>query len=790
MPLTVAEFINKVGFKVNKQDVDKVNNTMQSIKSTATKLLGAIGIGFSLTAINSLIEEFGAANKAIKSSVGELADMDAVQDNLLQKANDAKLAYAEMTNYVANLTKAGADIFPVEDAAQFTSTVAKLMKNAGRNDSQIASLMEGFNKSFQKGIVDTETLNKMLEQAPETANVLAESLGVAKSQLLTMASDGTMTVQQLKAAFMDTSGEIDATFKKANMSVSDAMKNIRNKWGLWLTQMNTTLGITNGIARAMVRFSDKAISVLNRVRNAVQWLGDKLGGTDKLFRLLAIAVGAFTAAIAVANLGNIATAFGKIAAKLGSIRMANMALVAGIILVALLVEDFINFMQGNDSLIGVLLEKAGVDVDKFRNNIVKVWNNIKTILTAVWNGIKNVAIPLFQSIWNAIKKAFEAIGKVIEAVLPGVADFMDRLANGKVDTAEWEQLGEAIAAIAAIILGVIVVMKVFAAVQAIVNAVMMANPITWIILAIVALIAVIVLCIKHWDKIKAAFLKAWDAIKAAWGKVVDFFKGIWDGIAGVFSSVVSWFSNLFQSAWNGIVSVWNAVVGWFQGVWDGITGIFGAVGEWFSGVFSAAWEGIKAVFSGVGEFFSGIWNTIVSLFTTIGTAVGDAISGAVKGAVNAVLSGAISIINGFISAINFAIGIINKIPGVSINKLDKLDVPQLAQGGYVGPNKPQPVIIGDNKREGEIVSPISKMRDTVLTALQMFAASARAGQATRATASVASGGNSVNKSVVQNVEINNKFEGDRAGQQKSAAAMDKAATDMTRELAHGLAYAR
>ena len=52
------------------------------------------------------------------------------------------------------------------------------------------------------------------------------------------------------------------------------------------------------------------------------------------------------------------------------------------------------------------------------------------------------------------------------------------------------------------------------------------------------------------------------------------------------------------------------------------------------------------------------------------------------------------------------------------------------------------------------------------------------------------GSNSVSKSVVQNVNINNKFEGDRAGQQKSAAAMDKAAGDSTGEMARALAYAR
>ena len=54
--MTIAEFINKVGFKVNDKDVDKVNGTINNIKSTATKVLGAIGIGFSLTQINELVE--------------------------------------------------------------------------------------------------------------------------------------------------------------------------------------------------------------------------------------------------------------------------------------------------------------------------------------------------------------------------------------------------------------------------------------------------------------------------------------------------------------------------------------------------------------------------------------------------------------------------------------------------------------------------------------------------------------------------------------------------------------
>lgn len=412
--MTIAKFINEVGFKVREGDVKKVNDSIKSIKSTATKLLGAIGIGFSLTKINALVEEFGAANKQIKSAVGEMENMDSLQGQILQKANDARLAYTDMAGYVSNLSKAGSDIFPVDDAIQFTSTVAKLMKTNGSNDSAISSMMEGFNKSFQKGIVDTETLNKMLEQAPETANVLAKSLGVAKSQLLDMASNGTMTVQQLKDAFMDASGEIDSAFQSSNMSISDGLKNIRNNWGLWLTQMNSTLGITNTIARAMVKFSDTAMRVMNRVRNAVTWLSDKLGGTDKVLKLIAISAGALLFAF---NFDKITTGVANIIKGLKDVNRQALLMAAEIIIVALLVEDFINFMQGNNSLLGILLERAGVDVEKFRTNIIKIWGNIKTILTAVWQGIKNVAIPIFQGIWSVIKTVFEAIGKIIDLSL-------------------------------------------------------------------------------------------------------------------------------------------------------------------------------------------------------------------------------------------------------------------------------------------------------------------------------------------------------------------------------------
>lgn len=779
--MTIAKFINEVGFKVREGDVKKVNDSIKSIKSTATKLLGAIGIGFSLTKINALVEEFGAANKQIKSSVGEMENMDAVQGQVLQKANAARLAYTDMAGYVSNLAKAGSDIFPVDDAIQFTSTVAKLMKTNGRNDSAISSMMEGFNKSFQKGIVDTETLNKMLEQAPETANVLAQSLGVAKSQLLDMASNGKMTVQQLKDAFMDASGEIDAAFQNSNMSISDGLKNIRNNWGLWLTQMNSTLGVTNAIARAMVKFSDTAMRVMNRVRNAVVWLGDKLGGTDKVLKLIAISAGALFIAF---NFDKIVKGVQAVFTGLRNVNKQALLMAAAFIIVALLVEDFINFMQGNNSLLGSLLEKAGIDVDKFRANIIKIWGNIKTILTAVWQGIKNVAIPIFQTIWGVIKTVFEAIGKIIDKIAPQFANLADQLANGNIDTDKWVKVGEAIAKIIAVIVGVVAAVKTVIAVVRTATSVVkgvsavisfVSSPVGLVILAIMALIAVGILLYKNWDKIKAFAIRIWTAIK-------DFFVNIFTSIGNFFTSIWEGISTFFSSVWNGIK---ETVSGAVSAVWEVISTVFSTIWEFISGVATNIWTSITTAFTNI---LSGITGTIGNIKDSIVTGFTAAIDWIKALPAQAVQWGK-DIIDSIVSGIKSAVSKVGEaVSGVASKIKGFLGFSEPDEGPLSDFHTYMPDMI-DLMTKG-ISAGKAKVRDALGALTGDMSIMAKANVASPATARTAMGSNSVSKSVVQNVNINNKFEGDRAGQQKSAAAMDKAAGDSTGEMARALAYAR
>jgi TP901 family phage tail tape measure protein len=110
--------------------------------------------------------------------------------------------------------------------------------------------------------------------------------------------------------------------------------------------------------------------------------------------------------------------------------------------------------------------------------------------------------------------------------------------------------------------------------MSIANALFVASPIGWIVLAIGALIAVIILCAKNWDKITAALKIAWEWIKNVAGI-------IWDGLCNAFNALTGFIQNnsekvlafitIFTGPFGFIISIvkelkdnWGAVVEAFK----------------------------------------------------------------------------------------------------------------------------------------------------------------------------------------------------------------------------------
>lgn len=822
--MTIAEFINKVGFKVKNEDVDKVNNTISGIKDTATKLLGAIGIGFSLTAVNGLVEEFTRVNNQIRNATEALGDQRDIQEEIMAAAEATRTSYSDTANVVSMLVKGNSELFGnVDEAVKFNNAATMLFKSAGKTNEDIASLMEAINKSFQKGYVDSETISQLLERAPEAVALLNKRLGTTSDQLEDMATEGTMTIEDLKAAFIDNIDEIEAGFGNVQYSITDALTVIRSKWGLWLAQTNETLGITDGIGRFMVSAFNNVISVLNRVRNAVTWLGDKLGGVDKLFRLIAITA---AAAFAVFNFSKITSGLSSISKLLTTINVKTLAIIAIIVLLALLVEDFINFMQGNDSLIGSLLEKAGVDVEAVRQTIINAWNAIKSFLLSVWDAIKKAC----SAVWGGIKDFFKEHGDEIKAGL----------------LAAWNVIRSILTAVWNVIRTV--ALAVFGDLQefwrqhgeSIMNALVTAwNTIQSILVGVWNVIKTVATTIfgglqtfwqNHGEQITEALVNVWNIIKnvltAVWTiistiarTIFNGLKAFWDTWGNTILTAISsaWevIKAVFSTAFNVIADLFAVFAALFSGDWGAlwenvkqlVSDIFGGIVNIVSTILSAVWNVISSIFTTIWNFISGvaqnIWSAITTAFTNILTGITTTVTN-IKDAIVNGFTAAIDwikslpaqaiqwgsdIINGIVDGIKGAIGAVgDAVAGVADKIKSFLGFSEPDEGPLSDFHTYMPDMI-DLMSKG-ITAGKEKVRKALEGITGDMSVVANANVASPRTAAAAAGTSQISKSVVQNVQINNEFNGDRAGQQKSATAMDKAVKDSTAELARGLAYAR
>jgi hypothetical protein len=103
--------------------------------------------------------------------------------------------------------------------------------------------------------------------------------------------------------------------------------------------------------------------------------------------------------------------------------------------------------------------------------------------------------------------------------------------------------------------------RVWAAAQWVMNASLWASPITWIVVGIIALIAVIVLIATKTDWFSKAWNASWSWIKSAASNTWEFIKKIPGWIGTAFGAVADGISAPFRLAFNLVSKAWNNTIG-------------------------------------------------------------------------------------------------------------------------------------------------------------------------------------------------------------------------------------
>lgn len=323
----------------------------------------------------------------------------------------------------------------------------------------------------------------------------------------------------------------------------------------------------------------------------------------------------------------------------------------------------------------------------FVNNVKTTWENIKS---SVYNSTLNMS-TLWTNFWTNVQTAIDTWGPQITAGVSGVFNSIWKDAINpavqlittawedftKILVDLWDQYGEPLV-----------------------------NNVGEFVTKLTSLFQSI------WDSILEPIVQPfletlswlWDKhIKGLIEEVGNFIMKLVNGALEIYNKVVSpilsWLLDKLSPAFSfigGLITgVFGTVVSFISDAVKSIFKLFGGIIDFITGVFTGNW---KKAWTGVKNIFKGIFGGLVALF---------------KAPINLIIDG----LNAFIKGLN-KIKIPDWVPVVGGKGFHINTIPKLAQGGYAKANNPQLAIIGDNKREGEIVSPESKIYEQTLKAIK------------------------------------------------------------------------
>ena len=444
------------------------------------------------------------------------------------------------------------------------------LQKYGKNSSQAASAQASLIKTQNEFENTQSAVNLLTEEAAQGTTAYSELMIDEKGNMRPFVE----ALKNLQSHF--------SKLSKAEQILSAKAIFGQNQYAPWLSLMNTATdrtdklnsyirncsGLTQEMADTMMggfgggieklkssvdvliySIGETVAPTLQKVVDFVQEITDKLNAMSPATKETILKIALISAAIPplLIIIGKVISVIGSLMKMISTIpamitKLKNgltviktaisgisAPVVAIIAVIALLVGAFVHLWTTNE---------------EFRNNIIAIWEQIKTTFSGFIQGIVDRINALgfnFKDISEIIHTAWEGLCSVLAPIFEGAFQLISDIFKVVTDT----------------LLGLLDVFIGF----------FTGN---WSLV---------------WNGIKEIFTGIWDFIKNFFSDILDTLKGIADVFLG-----------LFDTSWN---EVWTSVKNFFSDIWNSISAFFSVILNTIWGVVSTAWENIKTTISTV-----------------------------------------------------------------------------------------------------------------------------------------------------------------------------------------------
>ena len=252
---SAEQALDRVARKAERALGKSISNSLDSVRNKAQKVFGVeipglmdaakSGAAFAGAAMG--IEAAGRALKdmavsAIKTT-DQLTQLRAridlindgsqstaeIMDKVFSAANRSRGSFLDMADSVAKLNLLAKDAFTSNDAAiYFVEQLNKQFKIAGAGVQETTSAMYQLTQAMAAGKLQGDEFRSIMENAPMLAQSIAQEMGLSVGQLKEMSSQGLITADIIKNALFNSAEETNAKFAEIPMTFQDIGTKLQN----------------------------------------------------------------------------------------------------------------------------------------------------------------------------------------------------------------------------------------------------------------------------------------------------------------------------------------------------------------------------------------------------------------------------------------------------------------------------------------------------------------------------------------------------------------------------------
>lgn len=404
------------------QDMNKLYTVMNS----GLVIYGGLGFVKVAADMQNLNNQIRLVTDSEREYLGMKKEVMAIANENYNDVASTISLYQKSVRALTNLGKSQAD------ALKFTEAVSLAMRTGGRSAGEQAAAILQLGQAMGAGVIMGDEFRSISENAPVLLELVAKKMGVLQGDLKKLSADGKITAEIMYEALTENMGALEKLATNMPLTMGQAFIVAKNKFKEYTDDMmNQTGGVSDKISGMLVKISDN-FDTIAKVGIAAVTLG--LVGMIAKITTATTAMALFNAVTSKNKLVLIAAGF--IAVNSAIFDTNSVLTISGIMMgdffegMSTMLSDgskwWMEFSDTVATAMGITVEEVAEANDKNSKNFLGFYETTE-------KGFAGVV----QGLGSGVSSVTAIFGAFFVYIKNGMADALNAMANGAINTFNW-----------------------------------------------------------------------------------------------------------------------------------------------------------------------------------------------------------------------------------------------------------------------------------------------------------------------------------------------------------------